>query len=77
MVSEKVIKMLKGELPSGFEYRGINKSGEVRWVLQAVAPITYQGKRAILGSFKDITEIRQTKEKVTLYFIGFRIFFSI
>ena len=64
MVSEKVIKMLKGELPSGFEYRGINKSGEVRWVLQAVAPITYQGKRAILGSFKDITEIRQTKEKL-------------
>jgi len=64
MVREKVIKMLKGKLPSGFEYRGIRKSGEIRWVLQAVTSINYQGQRAILGSFKDITEIRQVQKEL-------------
>ncbi|MCK4241316.1 MAG: PAS domain S-box protein, partial [Candidatus Atribacteria bacterium] len=64
MVREKVIKMLKGELPSGFEYRGIHKSGEIRWTLQVVTSINYQGRRAILGSFKDITEIRQVQREL-------------
>jgi len=64
MVRKKVIKMLKGELPSGFEYRGINKSGEIRWILQVVTSINYQGRRAILGSFKDITEIRQVQKEL-------------
>ena len=64
IVREKVIKMLKGKLPSGFEYRGIRKSGEIRWVLQAVTSVNYQGQRAILGSFKDITEIRQVQKEL-------------
>jgi len=64
MVREKVIKMLKGELPSGFEYRGIHKSGEIRWTLQVVTSVNYQGQRAILGSFKDITEIRQVQKEL-------------
>jgi len=64
IVREKVIKMLKGELPSGFEYRGIHKSGEIRWTSQVVASINYQGQRAILGSFKDITEIRQVQKEL-------------
>jgi len=64
IVREKVIKMLNGELPSGFEYRGINKNGEIRWILQVITSINYQGHRAILGSFKDITEIRQVQKEL-------------
>ncbi|MGB2783708.1 MAG: HD domain-containing phosphohydrolase, partial [Atribacterota bacterium] len=61
MVREIVVKNLKEGLSSPFEYRCINKSGEVRWVLQVVTSITYQGKRAILGNFKDVTEIKRTE----------------
>ena len=64
MVREKVIKMLKGELLSGFEYRGINKNGDIRWLLEVVTSITYKGRRAILGNFKDITEIRQIQKEL-------------
>jgi len=64
MVGEKVIKMLKGELSSGFEYRGVRKNGEIRWILEAVTSITYKGKKAILGSFKDITEIKQIQKEL-------------
>jgi len=64
MVREKTIKMLKGELLSGFEYRGINKNGDIRWLLEVVTSITYKGRRAILGNFKDITEIRQIQKEL-------------
>jgi PAS domain S-box-containing protein/putative nucleotidyltransferase with HDIG domain len=52
------------EVIKSFEYRGINKSGEIRWTLQVVTSINYQGQRAILGSFKDITEIRQFQKEL-------------
>jgi len=64
MVREIVVKNLKEGLSSPFEYRCINKSGEVRWVLQVVTSITYQGKRAILGNFKDITEIKRAEKEL-------------
>jgi PAS domain S-box-containing protein/putative nucleotidyltransferase with HDIG domain len=64
MVREIVIKNLKEGLSSPFEYRTIRKSGEVRWALQVVTSTTYQGERAVLGNFKDITEIRQVQKEL-------------
>jgi PAS domain S-box-containing protein len=64
MVREIVVKNLKEGLSSPFEYRCINKSREVRWVLQVVTSITYQGERAILGNFKDITEIKRAEKEL-------------
>ena len=64
MVREIVVKNLKEGLFSPFEYRTIKKSGHLRWVLQVVTSITYQGKRAILGNFKDITEIKRAEKEL-------------
>ena len=62
MVREKITKNLKKGLSFPFEYRGIRKDGEVKWVLETVTSITYQGERAVLGNFKDITDIKQAEE---------------
>ena len=64
MLRKSTIKMLKGEHPTGFEYRGIRKTGEERLVFETVSSITYQGKRAVLGNFKDITELRQVEKEL-------------
>jgi len=64
MVRKIVVKNLKKGLSSPFEYRGIRKSGKARWALQVVTSITYQGKRAIFGTFKDVTEIRQVQKEL-------------
>ncbi|MGQ9825709.1 MAG: PAS domain S-box protein, partial [Desulfotomaculales bacterium] len=61
-VREKAVKMLKKELNQPYEYRFITKNKEVRWALETVAPVTYRGKRAAVGSFMDITERRATEE---------------
>jgi len=64
MVRERVIKNLKKRISSPFEFRGICKNGKIKWGLEVVTSITYQGKKAILGNFKDITKIRQAEKKL-------------
>ncbi len=61
MVRESAIKSLKGK-NGGYEYRFRRKNDESIWVLERVASITYKGKRAVLGSFMDITEHKRMEE---------------
>jgi len=63
-VRKKAVKMLKGERSAPYQFRVIHKSGSARWVMETVTSIQYRGRRAILGNYMDITERRETQEKV-------------
>ncbi len=63
-VRKKAVKMLKGERSSPYQFRVIHKSGSARWVMETVTSIQYRGRRAILGNYMDITERRETEEKI-------------
>jgi len=63
-VRENAIAMLKGERLIPYEFRIINKSGEVKWALESVSSIPYQGKRATLGCYQDITQHKLIEEAV-------------
>jgi len=62
MVRENAVGMLKGERSLPYEYRTVTKSGDTRWVLETAVPILYQGKRATLGNYTDITKLKQVEE---------------
>jgi len=64
MVRENAVKMLKGERSSPYEYRVINKYGETKWIMETVASIYYQGRRATLGNYMDITEHKLMEEQL-------------
>ncbi|UCH43356.1 MAG: PAS domain-containing sensor histidine kinase [Dehalococcoidales bacterium] len=64
MVRENAIKMLRGERLSPYKYRIITKYGQVRWMLEGLASIQYQGKRATLGHAMDITEPELAEAKL-------------
>jgi PAS domain S-box-containing protein len=64
LVRSNAIQMLKGERTEPFEFRAIKKDGDIRWVLQSVASIIYNGQRASLTTYLDITE--QTKAELAL-----------
>lgn len=64
-VRERAIKMLKGQRFSGYEFRCVSKSGEVKWAMETVTSVQYHGKRAILGNFVDITERKRTEAQIT------------
>ncbi|MBU4231906.1 MAG: PAS domain S-box protein, partial [Proteobacteria bacterium] len=62
-VRREAIKRLKGESSTPFEFQFITKSGETRWGIETIAPTQFEGKRATLGYFMDITEHKQLEEQ--------------
>ncbi len=71
-VRVNAIEALKSGYCKPYEYRIQNKIGDVRWVLETVISIHYQGRRATLGNFMDITddkkiqaEMQVTNEKLS------------
>ena len=62
MCRDRAVQMLKGTNPRPYEYRVITKGGEVRWILETVVSTRYQGRRASLGNFMDITARKQAQE---------------
>jgi PAS domain S-box-containing protein len=63
-VRDSAIKILRGESTKPYKYRIIDKEGQIRWLLESVSSIQYQGKRAILGHAMDITEQELAEEKL-------------
>ncbi len=64
MVRENAIKMLNGQRSAPYKYRIIDRNEETKWILEGVASIQYQGKRAVLGHSVDITELERAEAKV-------------
>ena len=61
-VKKNAIKMLKGYPTPPYEYRVIQKGGNIKWIMETVTSIQYLGKPATLGNFMDITERKLTEE---------------
>ncbi|MFP3879458.1 MAG: PAS domain S-box protein [Dehalococcoidia bacterium] len=64
MVRENAIRMLRGELASGYQFRVIHRMGSIRWVMESVSSIQLGGERATLGNYIDITERKETEESL-------------
>ena len=63
VVRRKVTVSLKQQQsPTLHEYRFIKKNSDVIWVLSKVTFTEYKGKRAVIGSFMDITDHKQMEE---------------
>lgn len=56
--------MRQGSLFLPYEYRIITNQNKIRWVLEVVAPIIFEGEPAILGSAMDITQQKMTEKKL-------------
>ncbi len=63
-VRENAIRMLKAGCSLGYEFRIITKQARVKWVMETVAPVYHQRKRATLGSLIDVTERKQVEERL-------------
>jgi len=67
VVRANAISRLKGKQVLPYEYRIINKTGDIRYIMENINSIQYQGRRAVLGNFMDITELKQTRQKMDEY----------
>ncbi len=62
MAKKKAREMLQGIDYAPYEFRMVTKQGAIRYVIQIVSPIQYNGKPAILGNAIDVTERRRVEE---------------
>jgi PAS domain S-box-containing protein len=67
VVRSSTMYTLQEANPYPCEYRILNKTGQIKWVMQTVSPIHYEGKEAILGNLMDITERKYLERKVVEY----------
>lgn len=72
-VRKNAVQMLKGKLKDPYQFRILDKFGELRWVIETVAPIRYKGGRAVLGNFMDVTENEMIKNSLMSSPIGIYI----
>ncbi len=56
------IDVLKGVKAAPYEYRIIDRTGNIRWLMETVRSITYKGQKAILGNTMDVTERYQMEK---------------
>lgn len=64
-VKNNATAMRTGSLFLPYEYRIFTKQKQIRWVLEVVASIHFEGKPAILGSAMDITQQKITEQKLS------------
>jgi len=58
------LAMRTGSLLTPYEFRIMTRQNEIRWVIEVVADITYEGKPAVLGSAMDITNQKMAEKKL-------------
>lgn len=62
--AKNAIMMLKEQRFSPYEFRIRTKDGRIKWIIETVASITYEGENAILGSSMDITERKEAGRRL-------------
>jgi len=65
-VKNNAREMLSGNRISPYEFRIITKQGEIRWIMETVTPIHYEGKPAILGNSMEISEKKRYEEDIRI-----------
>lgn len=66
MVKANAKKTLKGERTTPYLYRAIDKKGDIKWILESVTSIQYDGRQAVLGYFMDNTDREHANEALGL-----------
>jgi len=56
--------MLKELRFSPYEFRIVTKDGRIKWIMETVMPVKFNGRRAILGNSMDITERKEAGRRL-------------
>jgi len=65
-VKNNAREMIAGNRVSPYEFRILTKKGGIRWIMETVTPIHYEGKPAILGNSMEISEKKQYEEDIRI-----------
>lgn len=58
------VRMLKGERSTPYEFRLVRKDGNIRWHIQTVTSIFFEGRKAALLNTMDVTEKKTAEDEI-------------
>jgi|GEM_PF-2165347 len=61
-VRAQAVKRLRSGDTSPYRFQAVAKDGSPRWIVESVRSVTFEGTRATLGSFFDITEFKRSAD---------------
>ena len=64
-VRQRAVTMLNGDDLTPYEFCVLDKSGATHWVMETVTSVFYNGKRAVLGYFMDVTKLHEIKDNLS------------
>jgi diguanylate cyclase (GGDEF)-like protein/PAS domain S-box-containing protein len=64
-LKKNAVDMLYGKRTFPYEYRIITREGQIKWLMEMSASISWEGKRAVLGNSMDITNRKRTEEEIS------------
>ncbi|NTW17723.1 MAG: diguanylate cyclase, partial [Syntrophaceae bacterium] len=64
-LKKNAVDMLYGKRTFPYEYRIITREGQIKWLMEMSASISWEGKRAVLGNSMDITDRKRTEEEIS------------
>jgi two-component system NtrC family sensor kinase len=64
MANDMAKEMLSGARATAYEYRIVTKQNQIRWISQMVVPIIYDGRPAILGNALDVTDLKESRNRL-------------
>ena len=64
LARKNAIRMLKGQRFSPYEFRILTKDGRVKWIMETVKSIQYQGQWAVLGNSMNTTEQKEARSRL-------------
>jgi len=63
-LQKNAVEMLRGKRTYPYEFRIITRDGQIRWLMEMVTSIFWNGKRAVLGNCMDLTERKMAEEEI-------------
>jgi PAS domain S-box-containing protein len=61
---KNAVRMLKGQRFSPYEFRIITGDGRIKWILESVTSISYNGRPAVLGNSMNVTEQKEARTRL-------------
>ena len=74
---DNAVAMLKQERKEPYEFKVLTVEGDIRWILESVASIEFEGRRAVMGHFMDITDTKRFENALRISEEKYRSIFEL
>jgi PAS domain S-box-containing protein len=64
IIEKNLRRALQDERSRPYTYRIITKDGSMRWIMETVSPISFEGEKLVLGNAMDVTEIKEARQRL-------------